>query len=108
MDFTDVNHFFYIRPLYIKLDVFSHEEEYRFLIIVSRKQSKLKPDILKLEYIEIDFDPNELFDEIVLDPRMDEDMADLYKELIRSLGYNKEITRSEMYDVSSFMDDVLS
>lgn len=73
------------RSLLIKSMPFKHEEEVR-LIVVSPDGGD-----------GISFDPNALFDEIVLDPRLHVDRVSKRRVELRELGYMGSVERSDLY-----------
>lgn len=79
---------------FFKRLAFKHEKEIRLIHNIGTKSNN---DIFKYDII-----PNELFEEIVFDPRMSEEV---YKEKIvrvRSLGYEKRIRQSSLYKLKNF------
>lgn len=92
---TPMNHWAFIElqceSLFIKRSEFNHEKEVRVIFSTYNKEEK--------EYIEVDFDPNKVFREIVIDPRVsDEEFAQQRASLIER-GYDGDkIRKSTLYD----------
>ena len=49
--------------------------------------------------LDIDFEPNQLFHEIVLDPRLSEKNFELRKNIYRELGFEGSIVKSSLYNI---------
>lgn len=82
--------------LCVKRDTFSHEEEVRLLFQdddLPRAKGGVFPYPLSA---------NILFDEAVIDPRLDSVQADRLMQDIRSWGFANRIHRSTLYDAPSF------
>lgn len=79
------------KSLLYKREAFSHEREIR--LIYFGKDGECKDNIFKF-----DFEPNELIDRILFDPRMDKNMKNAYKYYIKILGYDFQIKKSTLYD----------
>ncbi|WP_197339873.1 DUF2971 domain-containing protein [Ralstonia solanacearum] len=77
--------------LLYKRQEFSHEREMR--LIYSGDDNKCESDIFSFG-----IDPNELFDRVLFDPRMDESLQDAYIDTLESLGCEVEVRRSTLYD----------
>jgi hypothetical protein len=92
---TPMNHWAFIElqceSLFIKRREFEHEKEVRVILSTYNKEEK--------EYVEVDFDPNKVFREIVIDPRVtDEEFAQQRNCLVEH-GYNGDkIRKSTLYD----------
>jgi hypothetical protein len=79
------------RALLIKREPFQHEREVR-LIYVEHREGYGNGRLFS-----IPTDPNLLFEEVVLDPRLQaEDVREREAEL-RSLGFNGPVTKSDLY-----------
>lgn len=79
------------RALLFKREPFDHEEEVRLIYVEQRA------DFAKANIYPIAIDPNSLFDEIILDPRLHkDDVMDRTSEL-RSLGYDGRVMQSDLY-----------
>lgn len=74
--------------LLYKRQEFSHEKEVR-LIYTNGKGPLVKVAI----------DPLELFEEIVFDPRMDDDLVTLYEDVLRKYSFKNRIAKSVLYQV---------
>jgi hypothetical protein len=79
--------------LFIKRTEFSHESEIR-LIMMKDVQSKEKYP----PFIRLDVQPNKLIDEITFDPRLTTDRAELKTHILRTMGYNRKVNKSSLYD----------
>lgn len=85
------------RSLLVKREPFSHEREVRLIYVDLRNEAPRE----SIHYIPID--PNELFDAIVLDPRLGtNDTQDRVAEF-KQLGYPGPIAKSELYQPSFFV-----
>lgn len=75
-----------------KREEFVHEKEIRILHTCdSSSPLKQKP------IVKFDIDPNDLFEEITLDPRISERFEKIYTDTLRKLGYTGTINKSELY-----------
>lgn len=79
------------RALLIKSEPFDHEREVRLIFVELREGYGNKP------VFPIGIDPNALFEEVVLDPRLHGDDVRDREEELRSLGYNGRVTKSDLY-----------
>jgi len=79
---------------FFKRVAFRHEREIR---IIYNHQNNSNEDIFKF-----DFNPFDLFDEIVFDPRMKENVYQDHKAKLIQLGYNKKVIQSELYKLKEF------
>lgn len=92
---TPMNHWAFIElqceSLFIKRREFEYEKEVRVILSTYNKEEK--------EYVEVDFDPNKVFRDIVIDPRVtDEEFAQQRDRLVEH-GYNGDkIRKSTLYD----------
>ena len=75
--------------LFYKRTEFAHENEVRFIIISS------KP--IPIDYIYLKVSPSSFIDEIALDPRLDCEEMNLYKNELQSINSNIPITQSNLY-----------
>ena len=82
--------------LLYKRTEFSHEQEIRLIYSSLQSLSESDPDIHQVE-----FNPFELIDELVLDPRMDDRIADTCKASITATGFPGSITQSALYRAPS-------
>jgi Protein of unknown function (DUF2971) len=78
------------KALLFKRMEFEHEEEVR--LIFSDAKQQCTDDIVK--YV---IDPNDLFSEIVFDPRMSDEMFDIYNEHLTQVGFKGVIAKSALY-----------
>jgi hypothetical protein len=78
-----------VRALLLKRKEFAHEQEVRLIY----QHSEEDPDDVALFPI----DPNDLFDELVFDPRMSVFSVKAFTNYISSLGYAKPIVQSRLY-----------
>jgi hypothetical protein len=79
---------------YFKRIAFKHEKEIR---IIYNGHNNSQFDTFKL-----DINPNELFDQIVFDPRMTEQDYLAQKERIKQWGFKKSIIQSGLYKLKTF------
>ena len=82
--------------LLYKRTEFSHEQEIRLIYTSLQNLSESDPDIHQVKV-----DPFELIDELVLDPRMDNRIADSCKASITAMGFPGSITQSALYRAPS-------
>lgn len=73
-----------------KCEEFKHEMEIRLLFV-----PKVNPVEDRFEY---DFNPFDVFDQIMFDPRLDDCVSDLFKQIFTMQGFDKTIKKSEPYD----------
>lgn len=78
------------RLLLMKREAFSHENELRVLF-VQRDTDSIR------EILQIPIDPNEVFEEISFDPRVDEFERKERKEVIKKLGFKGIINDNDLY-----------
>ena len=71
-----------------KRKAFKHEEEFRIVIMMEDVGNVLKINIP---------DINQLFLEVIFDPRSSDEYYDSYKKVINKLGFNNKIERSSLY-----------
>lgn len=76
--------------LMYKREEFRHEDEVRLVFHPEKGADDL---------YEFDIDPNDLFDEIVLDPRMSDASYDAYKSAIQRSGFTGSVSKSGLYKV---------
>ena len=79
------------KSLLYKRHAFSHEKEIR--LIYFGQDGKCKDDVFKFN-----FEPANVIDRILFDPRMNKEIREAYKNYIKALGYDFEIKRSTLYD----------
>lgn len=77
------------RSLLIKRYEFSHEREIRLLYDHNRD--------IKDETYAYEFDPLEVIDQIMFDPRLQESMVEVYKNFFKKQGFQKIMKKSELY-----------
>lgn len=77
--------------LLYKRTEFSHEKEVRLIYIGDN-------DHCDSDIFSYDIDPNQLFDRILFDPRMESSLRKSYISAIKCLGCNSEVKRSTLYD----------
>lgn len=77
--------------LLIKRKPFEHEREVRLIVVERREGHRNEP------VMEIPIDPNELFEEAILDPRLQVDDARDRETELRSLGFSGLISKSQLY-----------
>jgi hypothetical protein len=83
----------FAKTLLVKRPAFRHEQEVR-LIFTPHDQSKTAGDLFSYP-----INPNELLDQIMIDPRMDENAANNARVQIRSqTGFSGTIKRSLLYE----------
>ena len=76
--------------IFIKRREFEHEKEIRVV---------MRSNIIEKEYIEIVFDPNQVFREIVIDPRVSEEEFIRQRDCLIEHGFDgKKIKKSTLYD----------
>lgn len=73
----------------LKRSAFEHESEIRLLYVCSEACSD--------DRLVMSIDPNELFEEIQFDPRLEPFEVDARKSVYGALGYSGEMKRSELY-----------
>lgn len=79
------------KTLLFKREAFSYENELR---IIYYSLDEIKSDIYKYE-----IKPNEIFDQLVLDPNIDMKTFSKYKRELEILGFKGKILRSSLYDL---------
>lgn len=86
-----------IQTLLIKRKEFSHENELRLIFAGHHDWHDTSEKVYKYT-----IDVNDLFEEILADPRMDQENPDAYRDAvseIRALGYNNPIEKSKLYQL---------
>ncbi len=81
--------------LLFKRNEFSHEKEIRIICDVQEPIHATKKNILNIA-----IEPNSLFSEIVLDPRLPIEQFELKKEIYQKLGFMGSIKKSNLYNFS--------
>lgn len=85
--------------LFIKRREFEHEKEVRVVLRGSYKDEK--------DYIELDFDPNKVFREIVIDPRVSDDEFILQRDSLVAHGFDvNKIRKSTLYEFKKVKLDI--
>jgi|GEM_PF-5426660 len=51
----------------------------------------------EIEFINLDIDPNYFIEEIILDPRLSDIQVDIYSNIIKKVGYNGKVNKSQLY-----------
>jgi len=72
---------------------FRHEKEVRLIFNAPEHNENI---------FSFAIDPVELFDEIVLDPRMGQALFARTKQQIRNMGFTKKVIQSGLYKIPSF------
>lgn len=85
------------RTFFIKREEFAHEHEVRLLYTTTPDQPECKSDTFSFPV-----DPCTLFDEIVVDPRMDQSSFDALADNIRHHGFGNPIYQSSLYRIPNF------
>lgn len=92
-----------LKPLLIKRKEFAHEKEIRILCCIDHETEYeipndcFKTDLKTHKILHLQINPEKIFDEIVLDPRLsDEEFFKLKKELEKHTG--SKIEKSKLYD----------
>lgn len=81
--------------LLIKLHQYSHEQEVRIIFNCKGNNAIQREEL----FGDIEIDPLQLFDKLLLDPRMPENIYDVYREKFIEYGFRPDaIVRSELYD----------
>ncbi|EGQ9698800.1 hypothetical protein FWP48_04945 [Vibrio parahaemolyticus] len=76
--------------LLLKREAFSHENELRVLFI----QRDIQPT---RSLLQVQIDPNTLFDEVSFDPRLDEFERREREDVVRNLGFTGTINNNDLY-----------
>ena len=85
--------------LFIKRREFEHEQEVRVILRGIYKYAK--------DYVELDFDPNEVFREIVIDPRTNEEEYTQLRDALVAHGYDaSKIRRYTLYEFKKVNLDI--
>jgi len=86
---------YFSQPLYMKRFQFRHEREVR--IVIDFLDSDLDKYDIRYPVFSYHIDPNFLFDEIVFDPRMNENKYKSFKMFLEKNGYDNKIIQSGLY-----------
>lgn len=82
--------------LFLKRTEFKHEAEVRLLYQFNKDGcSDQRPE----DIWQFDIHPNELFDDVLFDPRMDEAIFPAEEQRLRTLGFAKSVKQSTLYKV---------
>lgn len=79
------------QSLLIKRDAFEHEHEVRLIYDANNKYDTTKPVYL------FNIDPNAIFEEIILDPRLSEAHCKELGAVVRGAGYTGPVSQSSLY-----------
>jgi hypothetical protein len=85
------------QSLLFKRTPFKHENEVR-LLFNSKFKGEKNPDFYSYY-----FDPREIIDDIVFDPRMDVSEFNRHKKNLIQLRFEKRIVKSRLYDIPKFI-----
>lgn len=86
-----------VSTLLIKRKEFSHENEVRLLYSTLFENVITSKDIFQYK-----IEPNELFDELLFDPRFDKNIYTCVKAELNRLGFYRSILQSDLYDPPNF------
>lgn len=86
---------YFSKPLFMKRYQFRHEREVR--IVINYLDSVLEKYDIRYPVFSYTIDPNFLFDEIVFDPRMNENKYQSFKMFLEKNGYRNKIIQSGLY-----------
>lgn len=84
--------------LFIKRTEFKHEDEVR---IVIQKTAQTEDDYYtngERKFIQVNIEPNDFIEEILLDPRINDEQYHLYSNMFISAGYLGKIRKSKLYE----------
>ena len=84
-----------VKAQLIKRIEFEHEKEIRLLYNVDSSSPDIQNDIKSFS-----INPNNLIDDIMLDPRIGSRYENIYTQTIQGLGYQNPITKSQLYNFS--------
>jgi hypothetical protein len=87
--------------LLIKRQEFAHEHEARIIYNPSSNDPIMATNG-NTKMIKFAIEPESLIEEVVLDPRLPDDLFEEYSALIKSTGYSKPILKSSLYQPPSF------
>jgi hypothetical protein len=76
----------------MKRSEFEHEKEVRLLFQVDSSSPHIQNDIMRF-----DIDPNDLIDDIMFDPRINNRNENIYRQTIQRLGFNNPVLKSQLY-----------
>lgn len=85
--------------LLYKRNEFKHEREVRLIYTMASSDGYVH---------KFNIDPNQLFDEVVFDPRMNNHIFHAYKDAVHAKGFRKPIRQSVMYQLPPELKNALS
>lgn len=83
--------------IFLKRDPFSHEQEIRMVF-----QTASNHAFYGKENLEFAIDPNNLFDGVLVDPRLENKDFEQIRELLLSLDYKNTVEKSNLYGSRTF------
>lgn len=86
-----------MQSLLFKRIPFKHENEVRLLI-----NTKFKPQRAKKDIYPYSFNPLEIIDDVVFDPRINYEEYQNYKIQLRKLRFTNRVVKSRLYDMPKF------
>lgn len=87
-----------IESFFIKRTNFSHEKEIRFIVSTPTTDGKVM--LPALNGVQFQVQPDDVFSQIALDPRLPKDRCDLLKKLLRRyVGAKTKVVQSELYKI---------
>jgi len=94
----------FLFPLLTKRMPFAHESEVRLMYCTGRNDAdEFNEKILgNNKIVQFKIDPNILFKEIILDPRLSNNDANKLTKILKSNGYKNKIEKSTLYDSPEF------
>jgi hypothetical protein len=78
-----------MNSLFQKREAFSHEKEFRFIVMMKK--------VLRKKYIEFPINLNEVIETIMFDPRIDNTIFEQRKRELKKLGFAHTIRKSSLY-----------
>ncbi len=84
----------------LKRKEFDYEKEVRLIFIAPTNDSEAcvsNPWDHKKDWFSFEINPSELFDSLLIDPRMPENLAKSFANIFEKLGYSGEIKQSTLY-----------
>ena len=82
--------------LLYKRTEFKHEREVRLIYTMQSKD---------INIYKFNIEPNDLFNEIVFDPRMNKHIYEAYKEAVLSKGFGNSVRQSVMYQLPKDLEE---
>ena len=98
-DVTSMTETSLLESLFIKRKEFSHEKEVRLIINKRIDRDNELRDIQR-KFIQFPIDPNDFLDEVTFDPRLSNSDFDIYFHVLKALGYNNTVRKSQLYNFS--------